>query len=131
MQGSQAVATLSQTTRAAVSNGSRLHAKGVDLRTREARRFRDLTLSFAESFGGVERLTEAERSLIRSAASLTVQAERLHPQAAAGEAVDLEALTRLSNAQARVLMALKRKTPRPGTAPSPLHTYLDGRPEGR
>jgi len=39
---------------------------------------------------------------------LTVEAERLQAQAAAGEAIDNEALTRVANSQTRVLMALRR-----------------------
>jgi hypothetical protein len=94
-----------------VSNGSSLHARGtVDQRSAPARRLRDLMQSLAEPLGGLAALTEADRSLVRTAASLTVQAEKLQAQTAGGEAVDLEALTRVSNAQARVLAAIKRKT---------------------
>ncbi len=39
-------------TRAAISNGSRLHAKGIDERSSNARRFRDLVASFSASLGG-------------------------------------------------------------------------------
>jgi hypothetical protein len=111
--------------RTRASNG-KLHAMGVvDGRTVEARRLRDLVLSFAEPLGGFERLSEAERSLVRSAASLTVQAERLQAQAASGAAVDLEQLTRVSNAQTRILRQLGRGRPSPRSDRTPsLADYL-------
>jgi hypothetical protein len=65
------------TTRAAVSNGSRLHAKGIDGRTRDARRFRDLVDSFSASRGGESALSEADKALVRTAAALAVKAERM------------------------------------------------------
>ncbi len=98
--------------RSRVSNGSSLHARGVDQRSAPARRLRDLMQSLAEPLGGLANLTEAERALVRTAASLTVQAEKLQALSASGEPLDLEALTRLSNAQTRVFAALKRKPQR-------------------
>ena len=94
--------------RSRVSNGSDLHARGVDGRSAPARRFRDLMLSLAQPFGGIEQLSESERSLVRSAALLTVEAERLQARAASGKPVDLEALVRVSNSQARLLGVIRR-----------------------
>jgi hypothetical protein len=45
-------------TRSAVSNGSRMHPKGVDGRSTQARRFKDLVASFAASLGGDASLNE-------------------------------------------------------------------------
>ncbi len=101
-----------------MSNGRRLHPRNIDGRSTEARRFRDLVESFADGLGGLEGLTEAERSLVRGCALLTVEAERMQAQAA-GEAVDLEQLTRVSNAQTRVLRTLQR-----GKATPSLQAYL-------
>jgi hypothetical protein len=92
-----------------ITNGSRLHARGIDGRTREARRFRDLFESFAESLGGAAVLTEAERALVRNAASLTVQSEKMQAAVASGHDVDLEQMTRVSNAAVRVMRALGAK----------------------
>ena len=87
-------------------------------------------MSFADQLGGLERLNEAERSLCRSAASLTVEAERLQAMAAQGMAIDNEALTRVANSQARVLATLRRGRPAPrGETPS-LASYMSERRPG-
>jgi hypothetical protein len=105
-------------TRAAVSNGTRMHAKSVDGRSAEARRFKDLVSSFAASLGGEGALTEAERTLIRNAASLTVQCERLQAAHVAGHEVNSQEMTRLANSSARVLAALMIKRERKEAAPT-------------
>jgi hypothetical protein len=110
-------------TRAAVSNGTRMHPKGVDGRSAEARRFKDLVSSFAASLGGEGALTEAERALIRNAASLTVQCERLQAALVAGREVNSEEMTRLANSSARVLAALRIKGERKEATPT-LSQYL-------
>ncbi len=97
------------TTCAAVSNGSRLHAKGIDGRTRDARRFRDLVASFSD---GEADLSEADKALVRNAAALAVKAERMQAAIVKGEDVDLEGLTRLSNCVSRVLSQLGVKRER-------------------
>jgi hypothetical protein len=104
-------------TRAAVSNGTRMHAKGVDGRSAEARRFKDLVSSFAASLGGEGALMEAERALIRNAALLTLQNERLQVAFVAGREVNSEELTRLANLSARVLAALRIKHERNARRP--------------
>ena len=107
------------TTRAAVSNGSRLHARGIDGRTRDARRFRDLVASFSESLGGEAALSEADKALVRNAAALAVKAERMQARIVKGEDVDLEGLTRLSNCVSRVLSQLGVKRERRELAAHP------------
>lgn len=119
----QTLALPLRTTRSAVTNGSRLHAKGIDGRTRDARRFRDLVASFSESLGGESALSEAERALVRNAAGLAVKAERLQAAIVKGEDVDAEQLTRLSNCVSRVLGQLGVKRVRRDQTPS-LAEYL-------
>jgi hypothetical protein len=80
MLDSTTLAARMPSTRNAVTNGSRLHRRGVDGRTRNARRFRDLFESFAESLGGEAGLSEADRALARTAAS--VQAEPMQAEVA-------------------------------------------------
>lgn len=126
MLGSNALAERLPTARSVVSNGKRLHPRTIDGRSTEARRFRDLVFAFAEGLGGADRLNEADRALCRTAAGITVELEKLQAAAASGCEVDAETLTRLANSQARVIQAIRRKTPRPGPAPSPLHAYLKG-----
>ncbi len=71
-------------TRSAVSNGSRMHPKGVDGRSTQARRFKDLVTSFAAGLGDDASLNEVDRALIRNAAALTVQCERLQRRLSLG-----------------------------------------------
>ena len=90
--------------------------EGCDRRSREGRRFRDLQIAYADDLGGPDGLSEVERTLIRQAATLQIQAERVQAAVLRGEAVGEEQLTRLSNALARVLAALKTRT-KPASAP--------------
>jgi hypothetical protein len=110
-------------TRAAVSNGTRVHPKGVAGRSAEARRFKHLVSRFAASLGGEGALTEAEWALIRNAASLTVQSERLQAALVAGREVNSQEMTRLANASVRVFAALRIKRERKEGAPT-LPQYL-------
>jgi len=123
MLESHSLAKPLSTTRAAVSNGSRLHAKGIDRRTRDARRFRDLVASFTASLGGEAALNEADEALVRNAAALAAKAERMQAAIVKGEDVDLEDLTRLSNCVSRVLGQLGVKQNRRAAPPS-LDEYL-------
>lgn len=100
----------SPTQRSRVTNGSKLVA-GLDGRSAEARRYRDLAMSFADDLGGAGKLTEAQRTLIAQAATLQVQSERVQAAVLRGEVIDVEQLTRLANASMRILsrLGLKRK----------------------
>jgi hypothetical protein len=102
-------------TRNAVSNGSRLHRRGIDGRTRDAKRFRDLFESFSQSLGGKERLSEADRALVRMAATLQVKSETMQAEVAAGGDVDAEQLVRISNSLSRVLGRLGKRQPKDTT----------------
>jgi hypothetical protein len=108
--------------RSRVTNGRRM-VEGVDSRSREGRRFRDLQIAYADDLGGPDGLSEAQKALVRQAATLQIQAERVQASVLRGEAVDEEQLTRLSNALARVLAALRAKAEPRDAAPS-LADYL-------
>ena len=105
-----------------------LHAlPGVDGRSIEARRYRDLAIAFANELGGATALGEAEQALVRQAAAMVLQAERLQGAAVRGEAVDLEQLTRLSNSATRALTKLGiKRTSRVVQPPSRLDAMLNG-----
>ncbi len=104
------------TTRSAISNGSRI-LEGIDGRSTGARRFKDLIESFSRDMGGIERLSEAEQTLVRQAASLTMRAEQLQSAIVRGEAIDPDELIRLSNTARRCLKAVQRREqPRPSLA---------------
>jgi hypothetical protein len=110
--------------RSRVSNGSKMVA-GVDGRSVEARRYRDLTMSLADDLGGAATLTEAQRALVRQAAAMIVQSENLQGEVLRGEVVDSEQLVRLANAATRILtrLGLKRTI---AQQPSRLDLMLDG-----
>lgn len=100
--------TPSKTNRSRCSN-SPLALPGLDGRSAEARRFRDLVLSFAEPLGGVDGLSEENASLVRQAASITMANEAIQSAAVRGEHVDAEQVVRLTNALTRVLAALRAR----------------------
>lgn len=91
--------------RSAISNGSWL-LEGVDNRSALGRRFRDLCVSFADDLGGERDLTEPQRAMIRQAAAVTVQSEKLQASIVKGEDVDHEKIVRLNNLQARLIKQL-------------------------
>lgn len=97
---------------------------GVDGRTLEYRRFRDVEAEVLADLGGADATSEGERLLARKAASLTVQTERLDARVAAGEAVDGEDYVRLANCLTRVLLALGLRRRARDVTPS-LADYLD------
>jgi hypothetical protein len=102
MLESQAVAARPSRLRSRVTNGSKMVA-GLDGRSAEARRYRDLVISYADDLGGADKLTEAQRTLIAQAATLQVQSERVQAAVLRGDLVDVEQLTRLANAAMRIL----------------------------
>jgi hypothetical protein len=121
---SQTSAERSPTVRSRITNGRQLLAN-IDGRTADARRYRDLAASLADDFGGAAALTEAQRALVRQAAAMIVQSERLQSAVLRGELVDVEQLTRLANAATRILtrLGLKRSVVQ---SPSRLDVMLNG-----
>ena len=61
--GRSGVASRAPTTRSRVTNGRQLLAN-IDGRSAEARRYRDIVMSFADDLGGAVGLTEAQRALV-------------------------------------------------------------------
>jgi hypothetical protein len=91
--------------RSAISNGRRL-LDGVDHRSAQARRFRDLVNAFAANFGGVAALTEGERVLVRQAAACALRAEQLQAALVKGDPVEPDELIRLANTSRRMLASI-------------------------
>ncbi len=100
------ITPISPTNRSAVSNRSRM-LEGVDGRSAGARRFRDLVNAYEAELGGV--LSEAERSLVRQAVGLQLQAERMQGAIVRGEPVDSDALIRVSSTSKRLLAVIAAK----------------------
>lgn len=114
MPGSRPQSTArKQTNRSRVTNGSAV-LPGVDGRSTWVRRLRDLQALHIADLGGDANVSEAERSIVRRAATLTVELERMEAAfATAGEAKpsDLGTYVTTTNALRRLLadLGLDRK----------------------
>ena len=108
--------------RSRVSNGSAV-LPGVDGRSTWVRRLRDLMGLHLSDLGGDDAVSEAERSIIRRVATLTVELERMEAGfAVAGEAQpdQLDLYQRTANSLRRLLEAIGlQRRPRDVT-PDPL-----------
>jgi hypothetical protein len=108
--------------RSRVSNGSAI-LPGVDGRSTWVRRVRDLMGLHLSDLGGDHAVSEAERSIIRRVATLTVELERMEAGfAVAGEAQpdQLDLYQRTANSLRRLLEAIGlQRRPRDVT-PDPL-----------
>ena len=114
--------------RSRVSNGSALFV-GADGRSAWARRLRDLIQMHLSDLGGEAAVSEAEKSIIRRAATLTVELERLEARfAQAGEASadDLDLYQRAAGNLRRLLEAVGLKR-RPRDVTPTLAEYLTAR----
>lgn len=94
--------------RSRVTNGSEL-LPGLDGRSLWARRFRDLVCLHVSDLGGETSVSQSQLSLVRRAAALTVELERLETQFATeddAKTVDMERHQRATNTLRRVLTTL-------------------------
>jgi hypothetical protein len=113
---------------AAKQRRPRRHSRGVprnvDGRTIAARRFRDLTNSYSAELGG--ELSEAERSLVRQAVALQLQAELMQAAIVRGEPVDADQLIRVSSTSKRLLGIIASRSGKRNPTPSwsPLRARL-------
>lgn len=78
-----------------------MFVEGLDGRSALARRYRDLVATFTSDMGGDP--SEAEKQLIRRAASLSVWCEAVEVRLANGEEVDIGTLTTAANSLRRIL----------------------------
>lgn len=102
-------ANSSAVARSALTNGTRF-LPGVDGRSSWARRARDLVQQHESDLGGPSELSQAQRSIIRRAATLTVECERLEVRFSESEAVptqtDLDLYSRLAGQLRRLLESI-------------------------
>ncbi|MCJ2087517.1 hypothetical protein MKK88_16230 [Methylobacterium sp. E-005] len=115
--------------RSKVTNGNRLLPE-VDGRTVWARRMRDLIQAHTADLGGDSEMSEAERSLVRRAATLATELERLEAQFAAAGAADPETLDlygRQAGTLKRILEGLGLRR-RPRDVTPDLREHIDARP---
>jgi 2C-methyl-D-erythritol 2,4-cyclodiphosphate synthase len=94
------------TTRDKVSNGRLFQS--LDLRSAGARRFKVLVDAYSAELGG--ELSEAERSLVRQAAALQIQGEKMQEQIVQGLPIDPDQLIRVSSTSKRLLSIIAAKT---------------------
>jgi hypothetical protein len=120
------VASRSSRLRSKMSNGSKLLPM-TDGRSATARRFKDLVEDIAADLGGKDHLSEGQRQLIRRAAMLSAESERMEVLAARGEAefdIDLYGMIcdRLGRLFGRLGLERKSKDITPD-----LRSYLAGK----
>lgn len=114
--------------RSTVTNGNRLSVD-IDGRTVWARRMADLIRLHIADLGGDDAVSEAERSLVRRAATIATELERLEAQfAAAGEAdpQTLDLYARSAGTLKRILEGLGLRR-RPKDITPDLSSYIEGR----
>jgi len=92
--------------------------RGINGNSLLARRYREVAVAIADDLGGPDKLSEPTKILIRQTTTLTLQVEALQSKIVAGEDIDLEQLTRLSNVLGRTLQRLGLKRPSEAKAPS-------------
>ena len=127
-KASTEIARSKQHARSRITNGSELLA-GVDGRSAWARRMRDLIEAHTGDLGGVDACSQAERSLVRRIACLSVELELLESRfAGAGQAsaADLDLYSRISGNLRRLLESVGLKRRQRDVTPR-LSEYLEGK----
>jgi hypothetical protein len=130
LNGSTTINVPKPTHRSRVTNGSAV-LPGVDGRSQWMRRLRDLIALHLSDLGGEAAVSEAERSIIRRAATLSVELERMEQSfALAGEAdaPALDQYQRTSNTLRRLLEAVGLERRARDVTPT-LSQYLANRKE--
>jgi hypothetical protein len=111
--------------RTKITNGVRI-LPNVDGRTFWVRRFRDVNALHLSDLGGSGQVSEAEQSIVRRAALLTVELERLEmlfAEAGAAEPKQLDAYQRCANTLRRLLQTVGLQRRQRDVTPS-LAEYL-------
>lgn len=91
--------------RSAVTNGRRLFVDGDD-RSAWSRRYRDLVAGHIADLGGRGLLSEAQLSLVKRAAAIEIELERMEGSLSAGALVDLDLFTRSASHLRRIFETL-------------------------
>ena len=97
-------------TRSRVTTGRAVFVEG-DGNSRWARRYRDLIAAHCQDLGGIDLLSEAQRSLIRRASAIELELEQAEGKLSMGLAIDLDTFTRASSHLRRLFetLGLERK----------------------
>ncbi len=96
--------------RSAVTSGRQLFVNG-DAKSAWSRRFHDLVVGHVTDLGGADLLSEAQFSLIRRAAAIECELERLDARLSRDEPVDMDAYARVAGHLRRLFetLGLERK----------------------
>jgi hypothetical protein len=94
--------------RSAVTSGRQLFHDG-NSKSAWSRRFHDLILGHIADLGGADLLSEAQFSLIRRAAAIETELERLDARLSRDEAVDMDAYARVAGHLRRLFETLGLK----------------------
>jgi hypothetical protein len=96
--------------RSAVTSGRKLFVEG-DPNSAWSRRYHDLVVGHATDLGGYDTLSNAQMSLIRRAAAIEAELERLDSLMSRGEEVDMDSYARVAGHLRRLFetLGLKRQ----------------------
>jgi hypothetical protein len=97
--------SLAPHSRSKVTNGHSLFVEA-DGRSAWARRCKDLFEAHVSDLGGVERLSEAKKQLVRRCATLEIELERMEGELAEGKPVDLDIYGRATGNLRRILESI-------------------------
>jgi hypothetical protein len=112
--------------RSRVTNGTGLFVDAGDGRGPWARRLRDVIDLHLADLGGADVVSEAEASIVRRAATLTIELERLEAKFSTGQAPpgDLDLYQRTANSLRRLLEAVGLKRVARDVTPPDANLYL-------
>jgi hypothetical protein len=126
-QNGAAFGGMSRHHRSAVTNRTKLFAvEGMDGRTGQARRYRDILTQIECDVGGIDNLSEGQRQLCRRAATLSFTAECMEVDAVAGKAFDIDLFGQLTDRLGRCLQRLGLERKVRDVTPS-LQSYLQAK----
>lgn len=105
MPQNSAIARRSSQLRSKVTNGRRCFVEG-DGKSAWARRWRDIVALHSDDLGGAQFLSESQSSLVRRAAALETELEKLEGRMSLGADVDLDQYARTASHLRRILETL-------------------------
>jgi len=126
-QNGEAFAGMSRHHRSRATNRTTLFAvEGMDGRTGQARRYRDILTQIECDSGGIDNLSEGQRQLCRRAATLSFTAECMEVDAVAGNAFDIDLFGQLTDRLGRCLQRLGLERVSRDVTPT-LQSYLQAK----
>lgn len=115
--------------RSAVTNGRSL-LTGIDQRSSQARRYKDVSDAIASDAGGYDALSETMLHLVRSAAGLVILRERLDAMVLNDQRIDVQEYCRISNSLRRMLATIGLKRLPRDVTPT-VNAYINNNKGGR